>query len=147
MRRISRRDFLNGMALTVASGLTPAAQTGGGLGLKPVRQRVSVHHGWLGVYLDRGHVDWNELEDLLIHAYKLAAPKSAGSRGWRSLSMASLLSGRSAAGVPSAGGLRRQVHRHDQPWLQAAYRATPASARRPLSTCWKISMGMVLMPP
>src|SRR5580704_10874585 len=26
MHRISRRDFLNGMALTVASGLTPAAQ-------------------------------------------------------------------------------------------------------------------------
>src|SRR3974390_1854082 len=26
MRQISRRDFLNGMALTIASGLTPAAQ-------------------------------------------------------------------------------------------------------------------------
>ena len=34
------------------------------------------HHGWIGVYLDRGHVDWNELEDLLAHAYKLAAPKN-----------------------------------------------------------------------
>ena len=27
MKRITRRDFLNGMALTIAAGLTPAAQT------------------------------------------------------------------------------------------------------------------------
>ena len=33
------------------------------------------HHGWIGIYLDGGTVDWEELEDLLIDAYRLVAPK------------------------------------------------------------------------
>ena len=33
------------------------------------------HHGWIGIYVDDGKVDWEELEDLLINAYRLAAPK------------------------------------------------------------------------
>jgi hypothetical protein len=34
------------------------------------------HHGWVGVYVDVGRIDWAELEDLLRDAYRLAAPKS-----------------------------------------------------------------------
>lgn len=33
------------------------------------------HHGWIGVYLDIGSIDWDELEEFLIDAYRLAAPK------------------------------------------------------------------------
>ena len=34
------------------------------------------HHGWIGIYLDRGPVDWGELEVFLCDAYRLAAPKT-----------------------------------------------------------------------
>jgi hypothetical protein len=34
------------------------------------------HHGWIGVYVDVGHVDWAEIEHLLTEAYRLVAPKS-----------------------------------------------------------------------
>lgn len=33
------------------------------------------HHGWIGIYVDEGKVHWDEVEDLLINAYRLAAPK------------------------------------------------------------------------
>lgn len=32
-------------------------------------------HGWVGLYLDRGRVDWGEVERLLVDAYLLMAPK------------------------------------------------------------------------
>lgn len=34
------------------------------------------HHGWIGVHLDTGPVDWHELEAFLIDAYRRTAPKS-----------------------------------------------------------------------
>jgi hypothetical protein len=34
------------------------------------------HHGWIGLYVDAGRIDWDELEDLLRDAYRLTAPKS-----------------------------------------------------------------------
>ena len=34
------------------------------------------HHGWIGLYIDRGKIDWGEIEDFLVNAYRLAAPKS-----------------------------------------------------------------------
>lgn len=33
------------------------------------------HHGWVGLYLDLGPVDWSEVRELLTDAYLLAAPK------------------------------------------------------------------------
>jgi hypothetical protein len=33
------------------------------------------HHGYVGVYLDTGDVDWEEIGELLTDAYRLAAPK------------------------------------------------------------------------
>ena len=33
-------------------------------------------HGWIGMYLDVGPVDWDEAEALLTDAYCLVAPKS-----------------------------------------------------------------------
>lgn len=33
------------------------------------------HHGWIGIYLDVGPIDWDEIELLLTDAYRLAAPK------------------------------------------------------------------------
>lgn len=33
------------------------------------------HHGYVGVYLDVGEVDWDEARELIIDAYRLAAPK------------------------------------------------------------------------
>ena len=33
------------------------------------------HHGWIGLYVDEEQVDWDELEALLVDAYRLAAPK------------------------------------------------------------------------
>lgn len=32
-------------------------------------------HGYVGLYLDVGKVDWDEVRELLVDAYKLAAPK------------------------------------------------------------------------
>jgi predicted DNA-binding protein (MmcQ/YjbR family) len=34
------------------------------------------HHGWVGLYLDTGDVDWDEVEDFLTNAYRLVAPKT-----------------------------------------------------------------------
>jgi hypothetical protein len=34
------------------------------------------HHGWIGLYFDVGTVDWDEVEELVIEAYLLVAPKS-----------------------------------------------------------------------
>ena len=34
------------------------------------------HHGWIGLYLDVGPVDWGEVADFLTEAYKRAAPKT-----------------------------------------------------------------------
>ena len=33
------------------------------------------HHGWIGLYLDVGRVDWDEVGELLTDAYLLTAPK------------------------------------------------------------------------
>ena len=33
------------------------------------------HHGYVGVYLDVGKVDWTEIAEFVVDAYKLAAPK------------------------------------------------------------------------
>ena len=33
-------------------------------------------HGYVGVYLDTDDVDWDEVGDLLVQAYRLAAPKA-----------------------------------------------------------------------
>ena len=34
------------------------------------------HHGWIGIYLDVGSVDWDRVELFLSDAYRLAAPKT-----------------------------------------------------------------------
>jgi hypothetical protein len=31
--------------------------------------------GWVGLRLDRGRVDWKEVEELVTHSYQLIAPK------------------------------------------------------------------------
>lgn len=36
------------------------------------------HHGWIGVYLDVGSVDWDRVELFLTDAYRLSAPKTLG---------------------------------------------------------------------
>jgi predicted DNA-binding protein (MmcQ/YjbR family) len=33
------------------------------------------HRGWVGLYVDRGAVDWDELGDLITDSYRLTAPK------------------------------------------------------------------------
>jgi predicted DNA-binding protein (MmcQ/YjbR family) len=33
------------------------------------------HRGWLGLRLDTGDVDWDEVEDLIAESYALVAPK------------------------------------------------------------------------
>jgi hypothetical protein len=33
------------------------------------------HRGWVGLFLDRTRVDWTEVRELMIDAYRLAAPK------------------------------------------------------------------------
>jgi hypothetical protein len=34
------------------------------------------HHGYVGVYLDTAEVDWEEIRELIVDAYRLAAPKA-----------------------------------------------------------------------
>jgi hypothetical protein len=33
------------------------------------------HRGWVGYWLDVPHVDWDEVRDLLLDAYRLLAPR------------------------------------------------------------------------
>jgi hypothetical protein len=33
-------------------------------------------HGYVGVYLDTGNVDWDEVAELIVDAYRLVAPKT-----------------------------------------------------------------------
>lgn len=39
------------------------------------RPAYVAQHGYVGVYLDTGGVDWDEVSELIIDAYRLAAPK------------------------------------------------------------------------
>jgi len=39
--------------------------------------------GWVGVRLDVGTVDWEEVEELVTHSYRLIAPKSLASAATR----------------------------------------------------------------
>jgi hypothetical protein len=34
------------------------------------------HRGWLGAYLDVDGVDWDQLEDIVVDAYRQVAPKT-----------------------------------------------------------------------
>ena len=38
--------------------------------------KYMAHHGWVGLYLDLGTVDWTEVEELVTDAYLLTAPKT-----------------------------------------------------------------------
>jgi len=38
--------------------------------------KYMAHHGWVGLYLDLGAVDWTEVGELVTEAYLLTAPKS-----------------------------------------------------------------------
>jgi hypothetical protein len=33
------------------------------------------HRGWVGLWLDRQRIDWSEVRELVVDAYRLAAPK------------------------------------------------------------------------
>jgi hypothetical protein len=33
------------------------------------------HHGYVGVYLDTGDVDWDAVRDLIVDGYRIVAPK------------------------------------------------------------------------
>jgi hypothetical protein len=37
--------------------------------------KYMAHHGWVGLYLDLGDIDWAEIGELATDAYLLAAPK------------------------------------------------------------------------
>jgi hypothetical protein len=48
------------------------------LGADPDRFYVPSYlgtHGWVGLRLDRGRVDWTEMRELLTEAYRLQAPR------------------------------------------------------------------------
>lgn len=32
--------------------------------------------GWVGIYLDVGNIDWDEIAELVEESYRLVAPKS-----------------------------------------------------------------------
>ena len=34
------------------------------------------HHGYMGMHLDLGEVDWDEVREFVVDAYRLVAPKS-----------------------------------------------------------------------
>ena len=34
------------------------------------------HHGWIGIYMDVGPIDWDEVELFLTDAYRIAAPRT-----------------------------------------------------------------------
>ncbi|MEY2433512.1 MAG: hypothetical protein QOC92_3237, partial [Acidimicrobiaceae bacterium] len=38
------------------------------------------HRGWVGLRLDRTRVDWTEVRELMIDAYRLSAPKRLAAR-------------------------------------------------------------------
>ncbi|MHB8466202.1 MAG: MmcQ/YjbR family DNA-binding protein [Acidimicrobiales bacterium] len=37
--------------------------------------KYMAHHGWIGLYLDVGAIDWDEVHELVTDAYLLTAPK------------------------------------------------------------------------
>ncbi len=38
--------------------------------------KYMAQHGWVGQYVDAGPVDWDEIEAMLVDAYRLTAPKT-----------------------------------------------------------------------
>lgn len=66
-------DGVVGMAFKAAPGEQSAL-----IASDPDRFYVPAYlgtHGWVGLRLDRGRVDWAEVRELLTEAYRLQAPK------------------------------------------------------------------------
>ena len=38
------------------------------------------HHGWVGMYLDVGPIDWEQLEAFIVEAHLLVAPRSVAKK-------------------------------------------------------------------
>lgn len=38
------------------------------------------HHGWVGVYLDNGPVDWEQMRDFIAESYRRTAPRTLAAR-------------------------------------------------------------------
>lgn len=38
--------------------------------------RYVAHHGYIGIHLDVGTVDWEEIREFMLDAYRLVAPKT-----------------------------------------------------------------------
>lgn len=42
--------------------------------------KYMAHHGWVGLDLDAGRIDWNEVNSLLTESYRMLAPKTLAAR-------------------------------------------------------------------
>jgi predicted DNA-binding protein (MmcQ/YjbR family) len=66
-------DGILGVAFKAPPGMNEALAAG-----EPDRFYLPAyiaHHGWLGLRLDTGRVDWQEVEDMVTESYALVAPK------------------------------------------------------------------------
>ena len=64
------------VALTVKVAKGENAELVASDGKKFFMPPYMAHHGYVGIYLDVGRIDWKEIEEFIVDAYKLAAPKS-----------------------------------------------------------------------
>jgi hypothetical protein len=66
-------DGIVGVVFKAPAGMSQALAAG-----EPDRFYIPAyigHHGWLGLRLDRGPVDWSEVGDLVTESYLMVAPK------------------------------------------------------------------------
>lgn len=71
----------HGDGIVSVAGKLPIAENRGRVESDPTRWYLPTYigpRGWVGLRLDVGEIDWQEVEDLILGSYRLVAPKQLG---------------------------------------------------------------------
>jgi hypothetical protein len=74
-------DNHHGDGIISVAGKLPIAENRGRVEMDPTRWYLPTYigpRGWVGLRLDVGEIDWQEVEDLVLGSYRLVAPKQLG---------------------------------------------------------------------
>lgn len=74
-------DNHHGDGIVAVAGKLPIAENRGRVELDPLRWYLPTYigpRGWVGLRLDAGPIDWEEVADLVLGSYRLVAPKQLG---------------------------------------------------------------------
>jgi len=71
-------DNHHGDGIVAVAGKVPIAENRGLVEMDPVHWYLPTYigpRGWVGLRLDVGEIDWEQVDDLIVGSYRLVAPK------------------------------------------------------------------------